>query len=175
MRANLSSGDLARATGNTVRTIRFYEEQALLKPAVVSGGGHRRYTPDDLERLRLIIDLRELGLSLCEIRTLLDLRAGCDTAGEFALRFQEVLTGHLEQARRRLDRLKRFRRELAEALSTIEKRLACELAGDCPCAVAEAGGAPRIVKVLAKTGSCQHHGHAGGPGLREDPDGPQLT
>jgi DNA-binding transcriptional MerR regulator len=162
MSAHLSSGDLARATGNTVRTIRFYEEQALLKPAVVSGGGHRRYTPDDLERLRLILDLRELGLSLCEIRTFLDLREGCDTAAEFAVRFQEVLTGHLENARQRLGRLKRVSRELAEALSTIEERIACELSGDCPCAVGEAGGAPRIVKVLAKTGSCQHHAHGGG-------------
>jgi len=175
MTANLSSGDLARATGNTVRTIRFYEEQALLKPAIVSGGGHRRYTPDDLERLRLILDLRELGLSLCEIRTFLDLRAGCHTAAEFAVRFQEVLTGHLEQARQRLDRLNRVRRELAEALSTIEERLACELAGDCPCAVAEAGGAPRIVKVLAKTVTCQHHGNSGGPVEGDGPGGPQLT
>ncbi len=64
MTAVFSSGDLARATGNTVRTIRFYEEEGLLMPAVVSGGGHRRYTEDDLERLRLIGDLREIGLSL---------------------------------------------------------------------------------------------------------------
>ena len=67
MLAALSSGDLARATGNTVRTIRFYEEEGLLRPAEVSEGGHRRYTEEDLERLRLIIDLRELGLALCEI------------------------------------------------------------------------------------------------------------
>src|SRR5690242_7819877 len=49
MGADLSSGDLARATGHTVRAIRFYEEEGLLKPAVVSEGGHRRYTHDDLE------------------------------------------------------------------------------------------------------------------------------
>ena len=80
MQADLSSGDLARATGTTVRTIRFYEEEGLLKPAVVSDGGHRRYTEDELERLRLISDLRELGLSLCEIRSILDLRSGCNNA-----------------------------------------------------------------------------------------------
>ena len=77
--AEYSSGDLARATGNTVRTIRFYEEQGLLRPAVVSEGGHRRYTEEDLERLRLIADLRELGVPLSEIRTVLDLRSGCNT------------------------------------------------------------------------------------------------
>src|SRR5512138_1294778 len=123
MEADLSSGDLARATGSTVRTIRFYEEEGLLKPAVVSDGGHRRYTEDDLERLRLISDLRELGLSLCEIRSILELRSGCHNAAELAMRFQEVLSGHLEQAQRRLERLRRVKKEIYDALSGLQERL----------------------------------------------------
>ncbi len=115
--AYLSSGDLARATGNTVRTIRFYEEQGLLKPAVVSGGGHRRYTPGDLERLRLILDLRELGLSLCDIRAFLELRAGCSSAAEFAVRGRDVLLRHLDRAEARLEQLRRVKRELRRALA----------------------------------------------------------
>src|SRR5512142_3399986 len=117
--ADLSSGDLARATGNTVRTIRFYEEEGLLKPTVVSEGGHRRYTENDLERLRLISDLRELGLPLCQIRSILELRSGCQTASEFALRFQQVLSGHLEQAQKRLERLRRVRKELVDAVASL--------------------------------------------------------
>lgn len=160
MGADLSSGDLARATGNTVRTIRFYEEEGLLKPAVVSDGGHRRYTEDDLERLRLITDLRELGLALCEIRSLLDLRAGCHTAAEFAIRFQDVLEVHLEQAQRRLERLRRVKKELLDALSTIQERLSSAGVEQCPCAVAEEAHAPRIVRVLARQqGCCGHHVH----------------
>jgi MerR family Zn(II)-responsive transcriptional regulator of zntA len=160
MRADLSSGDLARSTGNTVRTIRFYEEEGLLKPAVVSDGGHRRYTEDDLERLRLITDLRELGLSLCEIRAILELRTGCATAAEFAIRFQQVLVGHLEQAQRRLERLRRMKRELVDALSTIQERLSSQGTEQCPCAVADSDHAPRIVRVLAKQQGCCCHGHA---------------
>lgn len=156
--AELTSGDLARATGNTVRTIRFYEEQGLLQPSLISCGGHRRYTGEDLERLRLIGDLRELGLSLCEIRAVLDLRAGCHTAGEFAARFHEVLAGHIEAAQRRIDRLRRVKRELAEAMASVEERLGCEASSRCPCAVADAEGAPRIVKVLARDGLCEHQG-----------------
>ncbi len=160
MNADLSSGDLARSTGNTVRTIRFYEEEGLLKPAVVSEGGHRRYTEEDLERLRLITDLRELGLSLCEIRSILELRSGCHNAAEFAIRFQQVLAGHLEQAQRRLERLRRVKKELLDALATIQDRLSSEGAEQCPCAVAEAAGAPRIVKVLARQqGCCGHAEH----------------
>ena len=161
MGADLSSGDLARATGNTVRTIRFYEEEGLLKPAVVSDGGHRRYTEDDLERLRLITDLRELGLSLCEIRSILELRVGCHSAAEFAMRFQQVLAGHLEQAQRRLERLRRVKRELLDALSTIQERLSSAGVEQCPCAVAEEAHAPRIVRVLARQqGCCGHHPRA---------------
>jgi DNA-binding transcriptional MerR regulator len=164
--ADLSTGDLARATGNTVRTIRFYEEEGLLTPAVVSEGGHRRYTAEDLERLGLITDLRELGLSLCEIRSLLDLRAGCQSAAEFALRFQEVLEVHLEQAQRRLERLTRVKKELLDGLAAIQERLASSGTAQCPCAVAEAASAPRIVKVLARQqGCCGHHPDPGaGPG-----------
>src|SRR5512146_1377554 len=158
MDADLSSGDLARATGNTVRTIRFYEEEGLLMPAVVSDGGHRRYTEDDLERLQLITDLRELGLSLCEIRSILQLRSGCHNAAEFAIRFQQVLAGHLEQAQRRLERLKRVKKELYDALDGLQERLSSAGEQQCPCAVAEAAGAPRIVKVLARQqGCCEHH------------------
>jgi DNA-binding transcriptional MerR regulator len=158
MAAVFSSGDLARATGNTVRTIRFYEEEGLLKPAVVSDGGHRRYTEDDLERLRLITDLRELGLSLCEIRSILEIRTGCQNAAEFAIRFQQVLAGHLEQAQRRLDRLRRVKKELFDALAAIQERLSSTGVEQCACAVADAQGAPRIVKVLARQHGC-HCGH----------------
>jgi MerR family Zn(II)-responsive transcriptional regulator of zntA len=157
MRADFSSGDLARATGNTVRTIRFYEEEGLLVPAVVSDGGHRRYTEDDLERLRLITDLRELGLSLCEIKSILELRSGCHSAAEFAMRFQEVVGTHLEEAQRRLERLRRMRREMVAALASIQERLSSAGTEQCPCMIADVAHAPRIVKVLAKhPGRCPH-------------------
>lgn len=175
--ADLSSGDLARATGTTVRTIRFYEEEGLLKPAVVSDGGHRRYTEDDLERLRLISDLRELGLSLCEIRSILEIRSGCHNAAEFAMRFQEVLAGHLDQAQRRLERLRRVKKELFDALASIQERLSSSGVEQCPCAVAEAEDAPRIVKVLARQqGCCEHALHlAGQQGHEPDRAGPGTT
>ncbi len=169
--ADLSSGDLARATGNTVRTIRFYEEEGLLKPAEVSDGGHRRYTEDDLERLRLISDLRELGLSLCEIRSILEIRSGCHNAAEFAMRFQQVLAGHLDQAQRRLERLRRVKKELYDALAAIQERLSSSGVEQCPCAVAEAEGAPRIVKVLARQQGCCGHGvHAAPPAAEPSPE-----
>jgi DNA-binding transcriptional MerR regulator len=173
MPAELSSGDLARATGSTVRTIRFYEEEGLLKPAEVSDGGHRRYREEDLERLQLISDLRELGLSLCEIKSILDLRAGCHNAAEFAIRFQQVLAGHLDQAQRRLERLKRVKKELNDALASLQERLSSSGVEQCACAIAEEDGAPRIVKVLARQAGCCGHAVAPGHGAAEARKGPE--
>ncbi len=163
-RAEYSSGDLARATGNTVRTIRFYEEQGLLRPAVVSEGGHRRYTEEDLERLRLIADLRELGVPLSEIRSVLDLRSGCNTAAEFAERFEQVLVSHIEQCQKRLERLRRVKRELSEALAAVQSRLTCgeSVPDQCPCSIADSLGSMRIVKVLARAGGLCDHVPGGG-------------
>lgn len=165
MGADLSSGDLARATGSTVRTIRFYEEERLLTPAVVSDGGHRRYTEDDLERLRLITDLREIGLSICEVRSILELRNECRSAAEFAIRFQQVLAGHLEEAQRRLERLRRVKKEFSDALGAIQARLSSEGIEQCACAVAD-GAAPRIVRVLARREGCRCREASAGPKVR---------
>jgi DNA-binding transcriptional MerR regulator len=163
MAPQLSSGDVARATGCTLRAVRFYEQQGLLAPSVVSEGGHRRYTADDLERLRLIADLRELGLSLGEIRQALELRAGSQGGADLAQRFRDVLVGHIERARRRLERLRRVKRELESALEAVEARLGCEQKG-CPCESAEAVEGPRIIKLLSRGALCGPPGSEGEPG-----------
>jgi len=174
VRADLSTGDLARATGNTVRAVRHYEEEGLLQPAEVSDGGHRRYTEDGLERLRLITDLRGLGLSLCEIKSMLDLRSGCHTAAEFAARFRQVVEVHLGEAQRRLERLRRMRREIVDSLAAVEEKLRGDVGEKCPCSVAEAASVPRIVKVLARQQGCVcgglvHPDHAGAHGTPPAP------
>ncbi|MEV0831360.1 MerR family transcriptional regulator [Nonomuraea rubra] len=57
-------GDLAAATGVTVRTLRHFDQIGLLCPAQRSDAGHRVYTSDDVRRLYQILALRELRLPL---------------------------------------------------------------------------------------------------------------
>lgn len=66
--------DLMREVPATRRTLRFYEEQGLLCPAGKDRYGRRVYQDSDVQRLRLIRDLRAAGLSLGAIRDLLDSR-----------------------------------------------------------------------------------------------------
>jgi MerR family transcriptional regulator, repressor of the yfmOP operon len=66
-------GEAAEATGLTPRAIRYYEELGLLKPAAHVSGGNRRYDDEDLQRLTLIKQLREVvGLSLGEVHEFLE-------------------------------------------------------------------------------------------------------
>ncbi|MEU0069852.1 MerR family transcriptional regulator [Streptomyces sp. NPDC006332] len=67
-----SIGELAERAGVTVKTVRFYSDRGLLPEASRSGGGHRRYGPEALERLRLIRSLRALDLPLPEVRRVLE-------------------------------------------------------------------------------------------------------
>jgi DNA-binding transcriptional MerR regulator len=65
----LSIGDLATATGLTVRALRHYQDLGLLAPAGVHPATrYRTYGPEQLERARAIARLRRLGLSLDRVR-----------------------------------------------------------------------------------------------------------
>ncbi|MZE73986.1 MerR family transcriptional regulator, partial [Streptomyces sp. SID5789] len=65
-------GELAERAGVTVKTVRFYSDRDLLPEVSRSAGGHRRYGPEALDRLRLIRSLRALGLSVPEVRRVLE-------------------------------------------------------------------------------------------------------
>ncbi|MBV9119779.1 MAG: MerR family transcriptional regulator [Chloroflexi bacterium] len=69
----LQIGEAASRTGLTQRTLRYYEELGLLKPASRMEGGFRLYSGEDMERIDYIKNLRDvLGFSLAEIRDMVD-------------------------------------------------------------------------------------------------------
>lgn len=67
-----SIGKLAKRTGLTVKTIRFYSDRGIVPPAGRSPAGYRRYATDAVARLALVQTLRELGLGLDAIRRVID-------------------------------------------------------------------------------------------------------
>ena len=104
-------GDVARETGTTPRTIRYYEEIGLLAPATDRpAGGHRAYGEADVERLREILRLKDLlGVSLDQLRELV---AAEDARAAIREEYQRT-----EDPRRR--------RELLDAaLANLERQLA---------------------------------------------------
>ena len=81
--------DLAREFGLTTRAIRFYEDQGLLRPRRL--GRSRVYTNRDRVRLKLTLRGKRLGLSLSEIRELLDMYDAAKGGRGQLERFLEVL------------------------------------------------------------------------------------
>lgn len=66
-------GVLAKQLGITTRTIRYYEEIGLMGKTERIGGGTRTYNKDDILRLKFILKLKGLGISLKEIHELSDI------------------------------------------------------------------------------------------------------
>jgi MerR family transcriptional regulator, thiopeptide resistance regulator len=104
-------GELAAASGVTVRTLHHYDELGLVRPGLRTGAGHRIYTPEDVGRLYRVLALRRLGLSLEAIAQALEEPAGLlDTVRAH----REDVARALELHRRLLDELTRLLDHLDE-------------------------------------------------------------
>ncbi|MCM2320344.1 MAG: Cd(II)/Pb(II)-responsive transcriptional regulator [Pseudomonas sp.] len=102
-------GELARATGVEVETIRYYEKSGLLPAPPRSGNGYRHYGPAHLERLAFIRHCRALDIGLADVRRLLDYAAqpesGCDEVNR-------LIDEQLARVRSRLDSLHNLEHQL---------------------------------------------------------------
>ncbi len=118
-----SVGQLAQEFGISTRSIRFYEEKGLIKPAR-SNGGYRRYNKRDRARLKLILRGKRFGLSLEQCADILGLAAmEPDEAQQLrkALAYGQDIQADLE---RRLNDLKAMKREMQAVEKRMRERLA---------------------------------------------------
>ena len=103
-------GELARRTGLSVRTLHWYDEISLLTPSFHTEAGHRLYTAADVARLQQIKSLRQLGLSLEEVRA-------CLQRADFSP--LEVIERHLARLREQIE----LQRRLCGRLESIASHL----------------------------------------------------
>ena len=104
-------GELARAAGTTVETVRYYEKEGLL-PAPLRGlNNYRSYGEAQLERLRLIRNCRKLDMSHEEIRSILrladDHAAGCGG-------INDLFDAHIAHVDARIAELRELKSQLSE-------------------------------------------------------------
>jgi len=111
--------ELAREFGITPRAIRFYEDRGLLAPKRAGAGGRQRvYSARDRTRLMLTLRGKRLGLSLAEVRDLVDMyESPRDTAAQLD-RFLTVLGQHRATLERQLADL----RETLDEIDAHERR-----------------------------------------------------
>jgi DNA-binding transcriptional MerR regulator len=103
---------VAELAGISIRTLHHYDEIGLLKPAQVTAAGYRLYTEHDLERLQQVLFFRELGLSLHEIKAILD-SPGFDR--------KQALKEHRQLLQERQERLERLIQSIDQTLDSMER------------------------------------------------------
>lgn len=134
----LSIGSLSDRTGVKVPTIRYYESIGLLPQAGRSAGNQRRYGKAETDRLTFIRHARDLGLSIGDIRELIDLSGHPDMPCKGADR---IARNHLAAVRERIARLQGLATELERMVARCEG----QSVGEC-----------RVLQALADHALCEH-------------------
>ena len=79
----LTIADAAKVSGLSAHALRYYERAGLLDPIDRDASGHRRYSDEDLDRIRFLTKLRATGMPIRDVRRYAELlREGDDNAAE---------------------------------------------------------------------------------------------
>lgn len=123
----LQVGELAKATGKTVRAIHLYEDLGLLTPVERSKGRYRLYNSDSVERVRWIVKLQAVGFSLPELRELHGAQAAARTGKQAAMVLRGAYVEKLAKVQEKLAELHRLEQELLSSLTYLDAcQSACE-------------------------------------------------
>jgi len=133
----LQIGEAADRANLTQRTLRYYEEKGLLSPPTRMDGGFRLYSPEDMERIDRIRQLKELlGFSLAEIKEMLEaedvrlqIKAGwrkdadAEEKAEKARLAREVTLQQITLIDQKMEKMASLREQLAERVARYDELL----------------------------------------------------
>ena len=108
----LKTGELAKRTGLTIRTLHHYDELGLLRPSHRSEAGYRLYGRDDLARLHQIQALKQLGLGLADIG---------DTLASDGMALPGIITQQLAALDRQAEKVERLRTQLMQLKAKMDR------------------------------------------------------
>jgi len=107
-------GELARALGVTTRTLRLYEQLGLIDPPQRTEGGIRFYTREDIRRIKFVLKVKELGLSLKQMQELAEIYRQTQMPDRIMPRLIEILDAHTDAIHRKIGKLSSLARDIAE-------------------------------------------------------------
>ena len=106
-------GELAKLAGLTVRTLRYYDQIGLYSPSVHTDSGHRIYTESDIAFLQQILSLKELGLSLDQVKSVI--------AGNHFSLF-EIVSFQIERLKESINLQQKLLQELEHVTSLMQRK-----------------------------------------------------
>ena len=113
-------GELAEASGTTTKTLRFYEQAGLLRAPQRTSSGYRDYAPETLARLDFIRSSRSAGLTLAQIREVLDIRDAGVAPCQHVHDLLEVRLGDLDRQIADLQALRHTVVHLRDGAATVD-------------------------------------------------------
>lgn len=122
----MTIGELAKAAGVHIETVRYYERRGLLPEPARRPSGYRAYAEATVARLRFIKNAQELGFALAEIEKLLALRVDVNTNCAKVRRQAEA---KLLEVERKLQTLQAIQAALTQLVTACERD---EAQGECP-------------------------------------------
>lgn len=132
-------GQVARSTGLSIDTIRFYEKRGLVHAPPRSSGGYRVYDERDVERFRFVGRAQSLGFSLQEIRELLVIES---RKGDGCSHVHDLIAAKIDQVKEKIVGLKRIESRLTKAQKQCSAALMESCNAECP-VLEELGSATR--------------------------------
>jgi len=109
-----TTGEIAKLTGVSVRTVQYYDDRNILVPSELSEGGRRLYSDDDLKRMHIICFLRDAGLSIKSIYMLLAEEKPESIISLLLNQQEEELRAELAECQGRIDLINGIKKELRE-------------------------------------------------------------
>jgi len=125
-RKSYTVGQLAKTANVNIQTVRFYDRQGILKPASRTEAGYRIYDKEGVKRLNFIIQAKELGFSLKEIKEFLALRVQSVQACD---RVRKKTTEKLQGIQNKIAHLKKLEKTLKDLIGDCENRV---ITDQCP-------------------------------------------
>ena len=121
----MNIGDVAKATGISVKMIRYSEEIGLIRAVLRTYSGYRVYSENDVQTLRFIRRARDLGFTVREINELLTLwRDRARASGDV----KQIAMGHVIELEKKMQELK----EMTETLRHLASNCHGDKRPDCP-------------------------------------------
>ncbi|WP_129127528.1 MerR family transcriptional regulator [Geomonas oryzae] len=108
-----SIGEVASALGLTTRTIRYWEEVGIIESVPRSDGATRGFTPYYVRRIKFIIKLKELGLTIREMQELYAAYGEAKQTERMVPRLVEILDEHIEKIDEKMASLASLRSDIS--------------------------------------------------------------
>ena len=127
-------GEMAEQAGVTTKTIRYYESIGILPTPDRTPSGYRSYGSATLERLRFIRDAQTTGLSLTEIKSILELKAQGHRSCEHT---RSLLHRQIDEIDLQIERLRHARSELVKLMERADQADPTDCVDEHRCQVIE--------------------------------------